>query len=290
MSLGPVPAAVSFKTAEGCSMTDCAVRHVGGSGVEFGSRCRGCTLARSVIQDVSGNGVIVGEGGARQVGGRYWWKAAPQEAASGNIVEDCLIERCGVQFFGAVGVWVGLAAETRVRRNLIRDLPYCGVSVGWQWDETPTPARGNRVERNHIHDVMQTLSDGGAVYTLGAQPGTVIAGNLIHGVPAHQGKAESDGMFLDEGTAGVLIEGNVLYNIEGPALRFHKAGANVVRRNTLTVSGTSPAVRYNGTPQGNVRLEGNRVTRNEGFPIPDPLAFEAGPPTEALRGLEARVR
>lgn len=290
MSPDPVPAAVSFRVAEGCSLSDSAVRHVGGSGVEFGSRCRNCVLARTVVQDVSADGVIIGEGGHRAVGGQAWWRSAPGQVPTGNVVEDCLIERCGAQYFGAVGIWAGLNAGLTVRRNLVRDVPYTGVSLGWQWDDTPTPARDNRVERNHIHGVMKVLSDGGGIYTLGLQPGTALAGNLIHGVPVHAGKAESDGMFLDEGTTGLLIEGNVIYDIEGPPLRFHKAGENVVRGNTLTLSGDAPPVRYNNTPEANVRLEGNAVVPNEGFAVPDPAAFGAGPSAEVLARLLERAK
>lgn len=288
MSPDPIPAAVSFQVAEGCSVTDGAVRHVGGSGVEFGSRCRGCLLARTVVQDVSADGVILGEGGARRVGEQAWWRSAPEQVPTGNVVEDCLVERCGVQFFGAVGVWAGLNNGLAVRRNLVRDLPYTGVSLGWQWDPTPTPARENRVERNHIYGVMKVLSDGGGIYTLGLQPGTVLAGNLIHGVPVHAGRAESDGMFLDEGTTGLLIEGNVIYDIEGPPLRFHQAGANLVRGNTMTLSGAAVPVRYNSTPEANVRLEGNATPPNEGFAAPEPGAMGAGPAAGVLAGLLER--
>ena len=65
-----------------------------------------------------------------------------------------------------------------------RRVRYTGVSVGWMWNPTPTPCRANLVENNHIHHVMQILSDGGGIYTLGRQPGTVLRGNVIHDVIA----------------------------------------------------------------------------------------------------------
>jgi hypothetical protein len=62
------------------------------------------------------------------------------------------------------------------------------------WNPQPTPCRGHQVLRNHIHHVMQMLSDGAGVYTLGRQPETRIAGNVIHDVPIHAGRAASNGI------------------------------------------------------------------------------------------------
>ncbi|MBA3314137.1 MAG: right-handed parallel beta-helix repeat-containing protein [Planctomycetota bacterium] len=285
MSAGPAPAAVSFALAVGCSIAECRISHVGASGIEFGSRCRDCVLARTAVQDISANGVIIGEGMSRLVGGQPWWQSAAEQVATGNLVEDCLFERCGAQFYGGVGVWVGVTRGTTARRNLIRDLPYSGISLGWQWDATPTPARENRIEANHIHDVMQLLSDGGGIYTLGAQPGTAVVGNVIHTIPASAGKSESNAMFLDEGTTGFTFERNIIFDVAGSPLRFHKAGPCLVRNNRLAIPAGVPAVRYGNTPESNVALEDNAIIRVEQFAPPDPETLDAGPPPETLRRL-----
>ena len=40
------------------------------------------------------------------------------------------------------------------------------------------------VTNNHVHDVMQEMSDGGAIYATGSPlAGSVIQGNYIHDVP-----------------------------------------------------------------------------------------------------------
>ena len=106
-------------------------------------------------------------------------------------MENCTIERCGQTFFGAVGVWVGMSVDTTLRNNEIRNLPYTGVSVGWCWDARPTICRGHQIRDNNIHHVMQTLSDGGGIYTLGRQPGTVLAGNVIHDIQINSGRAKA---------------------------------------------------------------------------------------------------
>jgi len=73
------------------------------------------------------------------------------------------------------------------------------------------------------------------------------------------GRAESNGMFLDEGTTGITIEGNVIYNIARSPLRFHRAGNNLVRDNTLTVFATVPPVRYNRTKDALIKKVKNKI-------------------------------
>lgn len=258
-----IPAAIHFELAEDCSLRNLRVRQVGGGGVWFGSRTKRCVLVDSVVEDVSGNGVLIGEDSGRSIDGDTWWRVAPEQAATGNRVENCVIRRCGRQFFGAVGVWVGFTQGTAIVRNEIYDLTYTGVSLGWMWNPTPTPNGNNLVAANHIHHVMQVHSDGGGIYTLGRQPGTVLRDNLIHDVPVNLGRAESNGMFLDEGTAEIVVENNAIYGIDKSPLRFHKAEQNIVRNNLLVVKEGVPHIRYNNTPEENIEQLGNTIAREE---------------------------
>jgi len=145
-------------------------------------------------------------------------------------------------------------------------LPYTGVSVGWMWwdprqraEPRETPCRANMVIDNHIHHVMQVLSDGGGIYTLGLQPGSVLRGNVIHDILRNAGRAESNGMFLDQGSGDLLIENNVIYNVDRSPLRFHKGWGNLVRQNVLSVRKNVPAVRYNDTKAERIRLMNNTI-------------------------------
>ncbi len=244
---GPVTPAVMLEGAERCTFDGCRIARLGGSGVWFGRGCRTCALRRSTVTDVSGNGVMIGEGKGRKEG----------DVATGNQIANCRITDCGRQFFGAVGVWVGLATGNVIRHNEIGAHPYTGVSVGWMWNPTPTPCKGNIVADNHIHHCMQVLSDGGGIYTLGLQPGTVLKGNLIHDIPRNAGRAESNGMFLDEGTTGLVIEDNVIFGTDRSPFRFHKATTNVVEDNVVVLRQGIPIVRYNATDAKHITLRGN---------------------------------
>jgi hypothetical protein len=180
--------------------------------------------------------------------------------AANNVVESNLVQDCGQVFHGAVGVWLGLTDGTRVRHNLIRRLPWTGVSSGTLFDATPSPCGNVLVESNHIHDVLQVLSDGGGIYTLGEQTGSVLRNNRIHGIPINAGLSESNGMFLDQGTTGLMITSNGLFDLVKSLLRFHIAGQNSVIGNTFRVytPGQQP-VRFQNSVPGNVTIADNVV-------------------------------
>ncbi len=258
-----VPAAVHVVWGDNILFKSCVFRNFGGSGLWFDTGSRNCVVSESEFEDISGNGIMIGEGQDRMVNGEQWWKSAPYQVAFKNTVENCEVKNCGRQFYGAVGVWCGLTAETTIKNNEISDLPYTGVSVGWMWSPVPTPCRQNIIEGNHIHHVLQELSDGGGIYMLGLQPGSKILNNLIHDVQINAGRAESNGMFLDEGTTDVMVANNVIYNIAKSPLRFHKATTNLVKDNYLFCADENPPIRYNRTEEEDIKKEGNKVFKEE---------------------------
>jgi hypothetical protein len=257
-----VPAAIELNLADHCNFVSCTLRNTGASGIWIRRNCAECEISGSHLYDISGNGISIGESQDRQVHGEPWWKSRPEERSKGNRISHSLIEQCGLQFYGAVGIWCGLVANTVIEHNEIRDLPYTGVSVGWMWTPEPTPCRENTVHANHIHHIMKILSDGGGIYSLGLQPGSRITHNLIHDVEVNVGRAESNGMFLDEGTKELLIADNIVYNIAKSPLRFHKAYAPTLVRNNVLVSGEKvPPIAYNSTREKDIEKTGNTLLK-----------------------------
>lgn len=254
-----VPAAIKGEWVENSTLTNCTIRHMGGSGVWLTTGSKDNTISNCKFSDISGNGVMIGEGQDRQIEGVPWWKAAPEQASNRNSIEGNTVSDCGVQFYGAVGIWCGLTANTSIFHNKIYGLPYTGISIGWMWSPVPTPCQGNILENNHIHHVMQELSDGGGIYMLGLQPGSRILRNRIHNVNLNAGRAESNGLFLDEGTTDVIVADNLIYEIAKSPLRFHKATTNLVRNNHFFCKKNIPPIMYNSTEVGDIIKEKNYV-------------------------------
>ncbi len=211
------PANVVVRFAAGCRFERCVFTRLGGAGLDIERGSREVVVSRCRFFDISGSGIQIGD-----VRAEDHHPADPRLVVRDNSVLGCEIRDCGAEYEDSVGIFVGYAQGTTIAHNDISDLPYSGISVGWGWGEedagggaypipyryeTPTPAGANRVERNHIRRVMLRRDDGGAVYTLGNQPGTAIRWNHIH----DNGPGGPGGIYLDEGSGFIEVTGNVVY-------------------------------------------------------------------------------
>ena len=226
-----LPAALAFTFAEGCELEETEVRCTGTTAIALGAGCHNNRIAWCRIDDVGGNGIVVGWrsgtgsfiskllGDASLEAG--WEK--PEYAPTGNVVADNEISRCAQIAHGCVGIYDAFSQGTRIQHNHVHQLPYSAISIGFQWNFTAGTHRDCLVEANHVHDVMRVLADGGGIYTLGHQPGTVIRNNLIHHVSAglqSEGKL-NNGFFFDQGSQGYTVTGNCVYDVAGEFFRFN---------------------------------------------------------------------
>lgn len=239
-----IPAAIDVRNSTGVQFQSCHFKNLGGSGIWFGTGSVHGEISNCSFSQIAANGILLGD-----------QNPGPDQVSGNHLVFHNLVEDCGTTYYGSVGVWVGLSGGNRVLHNEIRNLPYTGVSVGWSWSPRPTVCGDNQISYNHIHHVMQLLSDGGGIYTLGNQPGTILSHNEIHDIPLNLGRAESNGMFLDEGTTGILIEKNRIYGTVKSPLRFHKAETNVVSKNDFTLPDGIPMIRFNNTDEGKILIK-----------------------------------
>lgn len=222
-----VPGALVLKGARYCSIEDCSVAHVGGYGIEIREGCEGNRVVGNEVTDLGAGGVKVFGSGA----------AGPVENRTGRTqVTDNHVHGGGQVFPSAVGVLVAHSFDSAVSHNHIHDFHYSGVSCGWVWRHGNSISKNNRLEFNHIHDIGHgLLSDMGGIYTLGAQPGTVIRGNLIHDV--HRRAYGGWGIYLDEGSAHILVEGNLSFDVSSEPFHQHFGRENVVRNNIFAFGG-----------------------------------------------------
>ena len=82
---------------------------------------------------------------------------------------------------------------------------------------------------------MQILSDGGGIYTLGRQPGSILSENQIHHIPLNAGRAQSNGIFMDQGSSAFTVRNNTIHHIAKSPIRFNKAKEKLIKENKLGV-------------------------------------------------------
>lgn len=218
-----VPAALRAEGAVRCSFENIEVERVGTYALEFGRGCRENRIVGNRLHDLGAGGIKVGETVNRP---------DDVDETRDMVITDNVVHDGGHVFPEGVGIWVGQSSGNRIAHNEIRDMRYTGISVGWNWAFTRNRTRDNIIEYNHIHHVMNgPLDDGAAVYTLGISPGTVIRNNLVHHV---YGRTYAYGIYLDEGTMGVLVENNVVHHTGWAGIRLQIAtGGNIVMNNIV---------------------------------------------------------
>ena len=209
---GRMPSAITWRHVADSSMVGCRIAHVGGGGIDLEDGCHSNLIEGNHVWDTAGNGI--GLGGANDA------KLVP----TNNRIANNYVHHCGAVYLGACGIWVGFAQKTLVSHNLVCHLPYTGISFGWQWNPQPTAAREYTIEHNHVHDVMREVSDGGALYSLGYQPGTIVRHNHLHDVhrSEHAHAAPNNGIFFDQGSKGFFAQGTVIYRTSGTPIRFNQ--------------------------------------------------------------------
>ncbi len=216
-----VPGVISLRGARYCAFENCSIQHIGWYGVEIGRGCQSIHLEGCTLNDLGAGGVkITGSSASESRAGR----------TGNNVICDNTIADGGRVFHSAIGVLVRHAYSNKIHHNHIHDFCYSGISCGWVWGYAENIARDNHIEKNHIHHLgFGWLSDMGGIYTLGVQPGTVIAGNLIHDVESasYGGWA----IYPDEGSSHLLIENNICFDTTEQAFHEHYGRENIVRNN-----------------------------------------------------------
>ena len=239
-----VTAAIEFEYARDCSISECRLSQLGGNSIALGAGCRRNTIVGCEFSEIGGNGPMIGNMPVRNPLDTDWKN--PADVPINNEISNCYIHDCGIEMYGAVGIFDAMAQGSRIVHNELTQLPYGGISIGYVWNTEWTSQRNCLVANNHVYDVLQRLYDSGAVYTLGFQPGTVIRGNHLHGVRRSNyafGQAGNNGIFFDEGSKDMRIEDNVIYDISEQPIRYNHSRKDwhLWRGNTFNVLPDDPA-------------------------------------------------
>ncbi len=220
-----LPVAVKLSYAEDCIFKHCQFVHIGPSAIGLSAGTRRNRIVACEVGDVGGNGIHIGLPNKSPIPrlSNDWDDL--HDVPTDNEVSNCYLHHCAAENFGCVGLFAAFSANTRFQHNHVCNMPYTGISVGFRWNTSPTSQKHCRVEYNHIHDIMTKLYDGGGIYTLGLQPGSILRGNHIYNIhrstDAH-GTAPNNGIFFDQGSMGFLVEDNVIYKTSGDSIRFNQ--------------------------------------------------------------------
>ena len=219
------PANIVVDASRGIQFNGCIFTALGGAGLDLQNGAQSNIVSNCRFSDISANGIQVGD-----ITRDDHHPRTPDRIVKDNQIINNVITLTGQDYTDSVGVFYGYTEGTVIAHNEIFDIPYSGVTGGWGWGmaddgggvyasaviyKEPAASRNNRIEHNHIHHVNLLRDDGGCIYTLGRQTGTVIRGNHLH----HS--ARGYGVYLDEGSSNIEVCNNVIYQNGHGAIRYN---------------------------------------------------------------------
>ncbi|WP_329792097.1 RICIN domain-containing protein [Lentzea sp. DG1S-22] len=282
-----MPAAVQISAASRVTFTDSRFVNLGQTAIGIGNDANahssgvglgasGITITRSEIAHSSAGGIVVGgvRADAHHPGDQRMVNR--DITVSHNRVHDL-----GIEYRGIVSVLNTYVTNATVAHNEVYNLPYSGISLGYGWGSndaggsnhyagrglynyqprytTPTTASGNKLLNNYVHDVMQQMTDGGCIYTLGWNPNAEIRGNYCLRTNGFFG------LYFDEGSKHYRATGNV-FSATGTWATANYYGGENMGNWTLTGNWSSNgSSNITNGDRGNV-VSGNVVVSGGNWP------------------------
>jgi len=249
-----VSSAINMTGAKDCIFQKCTFSNLGTYSIDMKTGCSNNLISQCQLKHLSAGGIRI-DGGAAG--------SSPFIHSKNNKILDNEIAYYGQNYRSGNGIIIKHSYGNTISRNHIHHGYQIGVSLGWNWGYRRSISRDNVVERNHIHHLGQgLLSDMGAVYTLGPSPGTVIRNNLIHDIDAN--RYGGWGIYNDEGSTGILVENNIVYNTKFAGYDMHYAKEITVRNNIFALGRLDQISRTRGENHPSVYFENNIVYWKEG--------------------------
>ncbi len=238
--IGRPPGAVEVSYANHIVFEGCQFQHLASTGLDLIRGTGQDSISGCVFRDIGGTGIQAGtySDPASETHLPYD-PADKREICQGDVISDNLVADCTNEDWGCVGISAGYVRDIRIEHNEVSEVSYSGICVGWGWTKTVNCMSNNRIAGNYVHHYAKHMYDAGGIYTLSAQPGTVITDNHIDSIyhPAYVHDPQHWFWFyFDEGSSYILIRDNwcpgekFMRNSNGPGNTWENNGPMVLDR------------------------------------------------------------
>jgi hypothetical protein len=251
--VGRPASAVAVSYANHTGFEACRFEHMASTGLDYKRGTHDDEVKGCVFKDVGGSGMLAGvfSDEASEVHLPYNPKDL-REVCTNEHISNNLITDVSNEDWGCVGIGAGYVKGIDIEHNEICETSYTGISVGWGWSKTANVMSDNKIYANKITHYAKHMYDVAGVYTLSAQPGTVISENYLDSIykaPYAHDPVHWFYLYLDEGSSNITVKDNwcpgekFLKNANGPGNVWENNGP-MVSDKVKNGAGLTPDYQY----------------------------------------------
>eukprot|EP01046_Picozoa_sp_COSAG06_P007076 COSAG06_NODE_340_length_17187_cov_578.135475_4_plen_811_part_00 len=203
----PVGSALEIRTARNVTITNVVIRNVGCGGLAVDEGSDGVTITDSLFYDLSCWGVRLGQVNDSIASADWDMRRTQNLVLNNSVVYDS-----GAELRGCPAIMGGFVRSSNITHNTVTHAQWGGITLGWGWGTVKANVLGrNRITGNRVTHTNLATSDGGTIYTLGAN----LAGQstMSHNFVAHASH-KSCYLYHDEGSSNWHTHDNV---VDSPA-------------------------------------------------------------------------
>lgn len=193
-----VDGAVEVVASKNIDFVNCTFSKLGSVGLKLMQGVSDCDIVGNEIYDISANGICLG-------GQRIEEDHMPSEDKQNknNTIINNLIHSIGKDYHGGSAISTTYLKDTTIQNNEIFNVSYMGIHMGHVDDDNYI--ENLNVINNYVHDTVNNMVEGSAIYTFGATKGNNIIGNYTT-----YGWGRTGGIANDNGSTNLTITNNVI--------------------------------------------------------------------------------
>lgn len=185
--------------ADNINIKGCEFSCLGSAAISMIDSVSNSSIKGNIIRDISGTGIRIGSPTHNR-------KREGIDVCSNIDITNNVIRRIADETFNNSAITIYYEKFINVLHNSIENVPYSGISAGWGWGGGKAyDCSDYNISYNRIQNVMNSLHDGGAIYTLGPLKNTKITNNYLSDHNSRSGGL----LYNDQGSALIEVSNNV---------------------------------------------------------------------------------